>query len=227
MGEVLRHQVEHHALLLGEVVAALFEGVLPILAGGAADDHERRFGGFRCGLYGFLIKLHLRMAEGPVAPPAVVGRVLFCPGGVALDEGGIVFLSRVFEAVDKVDAPGRVNVTAASVTDIEPVELAAAENCDLFVLFQRQRPIVFEQHTRFRRCLADQLRKARSIIALARSGVLLLHESRAHMPINGALDDLPNGFGNKIHFLFLRVSYISIPFVRGLRSVKNTTSRAP
>ena len=204
MGKVLSREIEQPAFVLGEVVAPLFQGVLPVFTGGATNDHQGRFCGFRRGLYGFFVKLHLRMAERPVAPPAVVGGIFFGPGGVTLGKGSIVFLPRVFEAVDEVDTPGRVHIAAAAVADIEPVELAAAENSDLLVLFERQRPIVFEQYTGFRRGLADELRKARSIIALTRCGIFLLHEPRAHMPVNGALHDLPDGFGNEIHFLFLR-----------------------
>ena len=96
MLEVLRHQVYHSALFLSEIVAALFEGVLPILPGCAADDDQSRFGAFRCGLYGFLVKLHLRVAERPVTPPAVIGGVFFCPGGVTPGKDGIVFLPCVF-----------------------------------------------------------------------------------------------------------------------------------
>ena len=46
-GKLRRHLVEHVALGLGEVVAALLQGVLPVLAGGAPDDDKGGVRGFR------------------------------------------------------------------------------------------------------------------------------------------------------------------------------------
>ena len=129
------------------------------------------------------------MAEGPVAPPAVVGGVIPHPGGVAGGEGAVEALPRVLQPLHEVDAPGGVHVAAAAVAHKEPVELAAPEDRRLLVLFKRQHAVIFKQHAGIRPGLPDQLREALGMPALARGGVLLLHEPRAHVPVHRPLDE--------------------------------------
>ena len=83
-GKSPRHHVEYVALFLREVVAALLQPVLPILARGAADDHEGGFCGFGCLPNLMLRKLHLRVIKRPVTPPAGIRRIIRAPGGIAV-----------------------------------------------------------------------------------------------------------------------------------------------
>ena len=226
MDKFRRHAVEHFPLILGEVVAALFQGVVPVLPGGTSDDDD---GGLR-GLRGFFhrrfLQLHLRVAEGPVAPPAVVHGVFTNPVGIAGGKLGIELLPCVFQALDEVDAPGRVHVASAAVAHIEPVKLAAAEDRRLLILFQWQRPVVFEQHARLRSCLTDQIRKAGGIPALSIRGVFLLHEARTHMPVDRALNDPSDRFRNQIHMCLLKASQPSVKAQARFRSVRPAGCRA-
>ena len=74
------HLAQEHALLVGEVVAALGQGVLPVLTGCPSDHHQGRIGLGGRPADESAVQGHLRMVHGPVAPPAVIRLVLAVMG---------------------------------------------------------------------------------------------------------------------------------------------------
>ncbi len=183
-------RIQQDTLLVGEVVAALGEGVLPILSRGTADHNQRGLGGLRGLLHQRSVQRHFGIIHRPVSPPAVVGHVVLLPrpGLIGIQHIGVENQSGIAQAVNQVHMVGGVHIAAAAVSHIEPVQLAAPEDRDFLFPAQRQRTVVFQQHAALGSRLADERGDPGRDVALAVRSGLLLHETVAHGGVDHALD---------------------------------------
>ena len=150
--------LQEDALFIGQIVAALFQYALPVLAGGAADDHH----GMVCPFGGFLnlrlLQGHLRVVPGPHAPYAVFNRVLRAPAFVFLSQNliGLQVLTAA-QALQKAPLVGHIHVAAGAVAGAEPVDLHSAEGGNLRAGGEGEHP-VFKQYGTLGGGMAQQLR---------------------------------------------------------------------
>ena len=200
-GEGRRDRVQHRALLVGQIVASLGERVLPIFSRGASDHHQRGLGGLRGLLYQRGLQRHLGVVHRPVAPPAVVGHVvlLLRPGLIGSQHIGVERQPGLAQSVDQVHMIGRIDVAAAAVAHIEPVQLAAAENGDFLLPVQRQRAVVSQQHAALGSRLPDQRPDPGRDVAFSFGRGFLLHQAVAHGGVDDTLDQISHFLLQFVH----------------------------
>ena len=83
-----------------------------------------------------------------------------------------------------------MDVAAAAVAHVEPIQLAAAEHGHLLLWLQRQHAVVFQQHAALGPRLTDQFSRPRRHVPLALGSGLLLHEAVAHGFVDNLLGQL-------------------------------------
>ena len=141
------HLGEQLPLRLGEVIAAGLQGVLPVLAGGAADDHHGGLAAAGGRLHLAVLQGHLLKIAGPVAPEAHKGLVFLAPLGVGLGQLLVHLDAGVPQALHQVDGIGRVHVAAGAVAHVEVIQLHPSKHSHGGILLQGQgATLVFQQH---------------------------------------------------------------------------------
>ena len=206
--ERLRHEVNHPAFFFGQIVTALGQRVLAVLARRAAENDQCDVAVFRRLLRRFALQRHLVVAHRPVRPVALVDGILFRPVGIDRSEGLVnVDLIAGAQAFEDADFIRRVDVAAGAVADIEGVDLDTAEHADPFVFSKRQRPLfVFQQHDPLRAGLpgkaAQRFARSRALNplhAFLRNGVDRHRDQAVRFCADcfskTHLDDLPVAFG--------------------------------
>ena len=147
------HMLQERSFFVGEVVAARRKWHVAVLACRASYDYD----GHRCRarhrLCESTIHRHLGIVRGPMSPPAMVCLVLFAgaPRGIHLGEHAVVVCADRVEPIYQIGKVGRLNIAAAPITHVEPVDLAATKHGDLDACCEWERPVVCEQHTAFGR----------------------------------------------------------------------------
>ena len=96
----------------------------------------------------------------------------------------------IFQAFHQIYPVRRMHISAAAVTHIEPIQLAAAKYSHRLLCFQRQRTIVLQQHAALRTCTAGKLCHFRCDHIVSVRGQFLLHQAVPHAPVH---DTLGNG----------------------------------
>ena len=174
------HIVQHLRFRLGQIVAALGQRVLSVLAGGSAYDHDcdviarSTLCGERRG------HLHLGIVHRPMTPKAVERLVLWlcAPFAVGRRQCAVEFqrapLLGGLERVEIAYLVRRLDVSAAAVTDIERVDLAPAEQRDPVCRTKGQDTVVAKKHHALRRRPARKFRHPGQVILASARRVALL-----------------------------------------------------
>ena len=143
------HQVEQFHFLFGQVEAAGLEGVLSLLTGSAANDHQRHVAAHGGGGYLVGFQRHFRIGHGPLTPDALVRHIFgeTAPGFILGSQQTIHLHLMLQQPVHQVAAVGGNHVTAAAVANGEIVHGTAAKHGHTGVGLDGQGAIfVFQQH---------------------------------------------------------------------------------
>ena len=135
-----------------QIITALCQCILPVFPGSSSDYDQRLFSRCRCILDHLSGHRHFRMTHRPMSPPAWVCSIFWILAESTVDLGQlfIVRSSTLIQSVHQTDQVRRIHITAAAISDIEIISLAAAKNGHLFLFQQRKRVAdVFQKDTAF------------------------------------------------------------------------------
>ena len=141
------HLLQQSPLLIRQVVAALFGGIVHALPHGSAQNHHSGFAFFRSPADLLVAQRHFRVAGGPLGPVTDLGNVAGTPVGVETRQLPVVDnVSPVPEGIHGAHQVVGVHVAAGAVAHIEIVVLDPAEKSGGGPLVQGQHPLIFQQH---------------------------------------------------------------------------------
>ena len=145
-------------LLIGQVIAPLFQRVFAVFAGGAPNRNNSRITAGGGAGYHRIGDGHLGVKARPAAPESVIRWIFRAPVPIRRRKFLIdLQLLTGLQAVDQADLIGLAHVAAGSVACVEPVVLHSAEYGDLLLRMEREHPVVFQQNGAFS-CGATQQR---------------------------------------------------------------------
>ena len=147
--KVRGHQLQHFGFQIRQIVAALFQQILAVLAGRAANHHQRHRTVLRRLRHDLLRQRHLGVAHGPLSPRALIRHVagLMAPRLVLCGELLLQLDRMGAQTVHQAGLVGRNDVAAAAVADGKIIHGHAAKHRDRVLRAKGQQlALVLEQH---------------------------------------------------------------------------------